>query len=89
NKLLQESLRAFYWVRSISGLQKKPSTSELLDWILALISGGILSEKIWAEMPFLGVLLKKNKDYDLVLQKLTSSEKQKPAASTGYGQKNW
>ena len=89
NKLLQESLKAFYWVRSISGLQKKPSTSELLDWILALISGGILSEKIWAEMPFLGVLLKKNKDYDLVLQNLTSSEKQKPAASTGYGQKNW
>ncbi|HCJ79341.1 ATP-binding protein [Peptococcaceae bacterium SCADC1_2_3] len=89
NKLLQESLKAFYWVRSISSLQKKPSTSELLDWTLALISGGIRSEKICAEMPFLGVLLKKNKDYDQVLQKLASSGKQKPAAATGYGQKNW
>jgi MoxR-like ATPase len=88
NKLLQESLKAFYWVRSISGLQKKPSTSELLDWILALISGGIRSEKICAEIPFLGVLLKKNKDYDLALQVMAGSGKQKPVAATGYGQKN-
>lgn len=77
NKILQESLKAFYWVRSINGLQKKPSTSELLDWILALMLGGVRPEKICAEIPFLGVLLKKNKDYDLVLQRMTGTARRK------------
>lgn len=63
-KLLREALSAFYWLREVPGLQKKPSTSELLDWIQALIIGGVAPERVQAEMPFLGVLLKKNQDLD-------------------------
>ncbi|NLO97433.1 MAG: MoxR family ATPase [Peptococcaceae bacterium] len=71
-KLLTEALKAFYWVRSIPGLQKKPSTSELLDWIQALALGGIAPETIAKELPFLGALLKKNQDFELTLRQLHS-----------------
>jgi MoxR-like ATPases len=70
--LLAEALKAFYWLRSISGLQKKPSTSELLDWVQALSIGGIDPDKICQEIPFLGALLKKNQDFDLALRQLHS-----------------
>ncbi|MGI6120347.1 MAG: AAA family ATPase [Desulfosporosinus sp.] len=70
NQLLTEALKAFYWLRGVSGLQKKPSTSELLDWVQALTIGGIPPEKISKEMPFLGALLKKNPDFDLTLRQL-------------------
>lgn len=71
-QLLAEALKAFYWVRSLSGLQKKPSTSELLDWVQALTIGGISPEMISQEIPFLGVLLKKNQDFDSTLSQLHS-----------------
>ncbi len=69
-RLLDEALRAFYWLRSVSGLQKKPSTSELLDWVQALTIGGIEPASIYKEIPFLGALLKKNQDFDLALKQL-------------------
>ncbi len=69
-RLLDEALAAFYRLRAIGGLQKKPSTSELLDWVQALTVGGIPPEKINAELPFLGVLLKKDEDFKTVLQRL-------------------
>jgi len=47
-------------------LQKKPSTSELLDWIQALMISGVDVEDLSKEMPFLGVLLKKNQDIDVM-----------------------
>jgi len=75
SKLLDEALTAFYWLRSVGGLQKKPSTSELLDWVQALTVGGITPEKISAELPFLGVLLKKDQDFVTVLQRLHSEGK--------------
>jgi MoxR-like ATPase len=71
-QLLAEALKAFYWLRTISGLQKKPSTSELLDWVQALTIGGIDPAKIAQELPFLGALLKKNQDFDLTLRQLNS-----------------
>ena len=74
-KLLNEALTAFYWLRSVGGLQKKPSTSELLDWVQALTVGGITPEKISTELPFLGVLLKKDQDFNTVLQRLHSEGK--------------
>lgn len=70
DQLLAEALKAFYWLRSVSGIQKKPSTSELLDWVQALTIGGIQPEKITQEIPFLGALLKKNQDFDLALRQL-------------------
>jgi MoxR-like ATPase len=62
NKLVKEALKRFYWIREIDGLRKKPSTSELLDWIKALALGGINIEKVTNEIPFLGTLLKTEQD---------------------------
>ena len=84
-KLLGEAMEAFYWLRSIGSLQKKPSTSELLDWIQALAVGGISPEQISAELPFLGVLLKKDHDFNTVLQRLHKEGAQvKPASGIPY-----
>jgi len=68
NRLLDQALDSFYRLRGIRDIQKKPSTSELLDWIKALTISGIPIEKIEEELPFLGVLLKKNQDIDTVEQ---------------------
>ncbi|HBA54039.1 AAA family ATPase [Syntrophorhabdus aromaticivorans] len=61
-KLVREAIKRFYWIRGVDGLRKKPSTSELLDWIKALALGGVNVEKISAEIPFLGTLLKNELD---------------------------
>lgn len=60
--LVQQSLTAFYWIRELRGIEKKPSTSELVDWLRALIAGGVSPDIITAQIPFAGVLLKKDKD---------------------------
>ena len=62
--LLRQALESFYALRALRNLQKKPSTSELIDWVQALQVGGIEPERIEREMPFAGVLLKKNEDLD-------------------------
>ncbi len=64
HNLLQEALRTFYSLRQIDQFRKKPSTSELIDWIRALIAGGLSDEKISSEIPFIGTLLKKEPDYN-------------------------
>lgn len=64
-KLLAQVIEAFYWIRDME-IQKKPSTSEVIDWIQALEIGGIDPEIIKKEIPFAGVLLKKNEDLDTV-----------------------
>jgi len=85
-KLLYEAMNAFYWIREIANLQKKPSTSELLDWVQALTVGGISPEKISKELPFLGVLIKKDQDFNAVLQRLHSGQgvqRKNPGAGSG------
>ena len=62
--LLKQVMETFYWIRGLSSIQKKPSTSEVLDWIQALLLGGISEKNIRKEIPFAGVLLKKNEDLD-------------------------
>ena len=62
SNLIRQSLMTFYWLRELDGIEKKPSTSELVDWIRALVAGGIDPDRIAQDMPFLGVLLKKDKD---------------------------
>ncbi len=69
DKLLQEAKRAFYALREIDELRKKPSTSELIDWIRALLAGGVPDEKISKEIPFVSTLLKKEQDYDYFTNK--------------------
>jgi MoxR-like ATPase len=65
-KLVREAIKRFYWLRQVDGLRKKPSTSELLDWIKALSMGGVDVGKITNELPFLGTLLKSEQDTEKV-----------------------
>ncbi|MGL4484191.1 MAG: AAA family ATPase, partial [Anaerovoracaceae bacterium] len=65
-KLVDLALEKFYDIREMHDLQKKPSTSELLDWLQALMISGIKLEKKVKDLPFIGVLLKKNQDMDML-----------------------
>ena len=78
-KLSEKALEAFYEIREMDDLQKKPSTSELLDWIQALMISGVNIKNLKEEMPFIGVLLKKNQDIDVM-----NEIKEK-----GYSLKRW
>ncbi len=77
--LCESALNAFYEIREMDDLQKKPSTSELLDWIQALMISGVDVRKIKDEMPFIGVLLKKNQDIDVMHE----------IKEKGYSLKRW
>jgi MoxR-like ATPase len=74
-RLLDLAIQAFYWLRDVSGLQKKPSTSELIDWVQALERGGVDPKEIAARLPFMGVLLKKDHDVDVAQRALASSRR--------------
>jgi len=65
--LMREALKRFFWIRELDALRKKPSTSELIDWVQALVAGGIDPARLRREIPFLGVLIKKEQDVDVVL----------------------
>ena len=78
-RLLDNTMKAFYEIRKMNDLQKKPGTSELLDWLQALMISGVAVEKIQDQMPFIGVLLKKNQDIDIF-----NETKEK-----GYSLKRW
>jgi MoxR-like ATPase len=64
--LLSRCMVRFYWLREQPQLRKKPSTSELIDWISALRHGGVSEAALERELPFLGVLLKKESDLHAV-----------------------
>ena len=65
-ELMDQVLDAFFFVRSYDELKKKPSTSELLDWINALALSGLPTDKLKQELPLAGFLVKKDEDLDLV-----------------------
>lgn len=71
-KLVQEALEVFFDVRAIPGLKKKPSTSELIDWLKLLMADDI-PEEILTERdpskaipPLYGALLKNEQDVHLL-----------------------
>ena len=64
--LVEQALEAFYWLRGLRDIEKKPSTSELVDWLRAMVAGGVDPRRIEREIPFAGVLLKKDKDLQLL-----------------------
>ena len=78
-KLMTNALEAFYKIRGMKDLQKRPSTSELLDWIQALMISGVSIDNLYEDMPFLGVLLKKNQDMDMFAE----------IKEKGYSLRNW
>ncbi len=65
-KLVHAAMEAFYAIRDMRQIQKKPSTSELLDWVQALSISGASVDEIRERIPYIGVLLKKNQDIDIV-----------------------
>lgn len=65
--LLETCLRQFYAIRQMPEVRKRPSTSELLDWIAALLRVGLPAEKVEDKLPFLGVLLKREQDLEAVM----------------------
>ena len=60
--LIDQALKTFYEIRSMRRLRKRPSTSELVDWIAVLQRAGIDGVKLEENLPFLGALLKKEQD---------------------------
>ena len=61
-RLLEQVLVKFYWLRDQKELRKRPSTSELIDWIAALLRAGAEPSQLEAEIPFMGALLKNEQD---------------------------
>ncbi len=70
DKLLKDAMDVFYWIRSIKDIRKKPSTSELIDWINALQIGGIPTDRLREELPFVGVVVKKDEDLETVKHRI-------------------
>jgi MoxR-like ATPase len=74
--LLKEALESFYRIRDVPGLKKKPSTSELLDWIKLLVAEDIPPEALRSDdqkitiPPLYGALLKNEQDVHLFEQLL-------------------
>ena len=62
--VLKNAMDTFYWIRSLRDIRKKPSTSEFIDWIRALLISGVDTEHLREELPFIGVLLKKDEDLE-------------------------
>ena len=62
DKLLAAALRRFLELRTVRDLRKKPSTSELVDWLSGLRLAGIAPDKLERALPFLGVLIKDEGD---------------------------
>lgn len=68
--VLKYAFLAFYDIRAMKDIRKKPSTSELIDWINVLQISGIPAERIQKELPFIGVIVKKDEDLETVKQKM-------------------
>jgi MoxR-like ATPase len=73
-KLLKEAIDVFFDIRKVPGIKKKPSTSELIDWLKLIVSDDIAQEVIASKNktlvpPLYGALLKNEQDVEL-LQRL-------------------
>ncbi|MGE0548558.1 MAG: AAA family ATPase [Kofleriaceae bacterium] len=66
DRVLDNTLEVFFGLRAVPRLRKKPSTSELIDWICALKKAGVDLSRISGGIPFLGTLLKTEQDVELV-----------------------
>ncbi len=68
--LLEACIKRFYQVREVPGLRKKPSTSELIDWLYVLMRSGVSPNEVARSLPFLGALIKQEQDQDTLLRKV-------------------
>jgi MoxR-like ATPase len=65
-KLARDAIDTFYKLREIEGIEKRPATRELINWLRALAADPDFKsgKLIGNEVPFLGVLFKKSSDYE-------------------------
>lgn len=68
--LMKNAMQVFYDIRALRDVRKKPSTSELIDWINALQIGGIPADTLRSKLPFVGVVVKKDEDLETVRQEI-------------------
>ena len=66
DKVLDQALEVFYGLRATAKLRKRPTTSELIDWICALRKAGVDLGRIGGGIPFLGALIKTEQDVELL-----------------------
>ena len=66
NEVMENAVAAFYRLRELDAIEKRPATRELINWIRALSADPDFKPKKLAkgEVPFLGVLFKKSQDYN-------------------------
>jgi MoxR-like ATPase len=74
-ELARQAIAAFFELRDMRGLRKRPSTSELIDWIAALERAGVRTLREGKGLPFLGALLKKEQDIAAYADRLAGGPK--------------
>ncbi|HDM09577.1 MAG: MoxR family ATPase [Deltaproteobacteria bacterium] len=69
-ELMESAIKTFYSLREVRGVEKKPATRELINWIRALRADPDFQVKdlVKGEVPYLGVLFKKSQDYAIARQ---------------------
>jgi MoxR-like ATPase len=73
--LVDQALGVFYEIRDMKRLRKRPSTSELVDWIAVLKAAGIGDVRLSSQLPFLGTLLKKEQDLVALADQLSGGRR--------------
>jgi MoxR-like ATPase len=73
--LAEQTMRVFYEIRGNTRLRKRPSTSELIDWIAVLRKAGVQEVKLDQTLPFLGALLKKEQDMVALADQLAGGKR--------------
>jgi len=74
-KLVDQVLGVFYEIRGMTRLRKRPSTSELIDWIAVLRKAGVAEVRLEQTLPFVGALLKKEQDLVAFADQLAGGRK--------------
>jgi len=75
DQLVTQALGVFYEIRDMKRLRKRPSTSELVDWIAVLRSAGLGGVTLSEKLPFLGTLLKKEQDLVVLADQLSGGRR--------------
>ncbi|MFN7973926.1 MAG: MoxR family ATPase, partial [Acidobacteriota bacterium] len=68
--LLRAALDRFYRLRDVPGVEKKPATRELVNWLRALLKSGVDASALSDRVPFPGILFKKSDDMTAVLARV-------------------
>jgi len=70
--LLENAISTFYRLRDFNGIEKKPATRELINWIRALKADPSIkpTDLVKGETPYLGILFKKSPDYAMAMNQV-------------------